>query len=338
MGEWAGKQPVVCRNVHLAHDHVHERVVHRAVAVDGGYEIRWADDHPGAGDLLLGAVDRQLRLHGAVGHVVEPAVIVGKMAYRLASQTRVKVALPHPSDDDQVSVGVRPKFAEGADFQFCFAAWLVLLQIAIDFKMRYRYGIAAVDALRSGVKFKRFFPLGACFQLVVADLQSRVLGRSVTRKQRIILGAGLTVEGAEIRLAVSKMYGPGDACGALGATGRDLADGAEFPVISFFVFENAKPRRLGFDLPVGCLELSLRAGLRIDVRREFRNFRTDEVEVFTGVAAHRIADPRDADRRMNSVLAFRHDVLSIAGQCQGSSRMAARPKSPPPRHGFSLSA
>src|SRR6266481_7117993 len=104
VGEWAGKQPVVCRNVHLAHDHVHERVVHRAVAVDGGYEIRWADDHPGAHDLLLGAVDRQLRLHGAVGHVVEPAVIVGKMAYRLASQARIKVALPHASDDDQMSL------------------------------------------------------------------------------------------------------------------------------------------------------------------------------------------------------------------------------------------
>src|SRR5215472_15924230 len=101
VGERAGKKSVVDRNVHLAHDHVHERVVHRAVAVDGGHEIRWTDGHPGAADLLLGAVDRQLRVHGAVGHVVEPAVIVGKMLYRLASQSRIKVALAHPSDDDQ---------------------------------------------------------------------------------------------------------------------------------------------------------------------------------------------------------------------------------------------
>src|SRR6266481_2885952 len=265
VGEWAGKKPVIRRNVHLAHNHVHERVVHRAVAVDGGHEIRRADNHPSAGDFLRGAIDRQLRLHGAVGHVVEPAVIVRKMAYRLASQARIKVALAHSSDDDQMSLGFRPKFAEGPDFQFCFAAWLVLLQIAIDCKMRYRYDIAAVDALRAGVKFKRFFPLGACFQLVVTDLQSRVLGRSVTRKQRIILGARLTVEGAEIRLAVGKMYGPGDACGALGVTGCDFTDGTKLSVISLFVFENAKPRRLGLDLPVGRLELSLRAGLRIDV-------------------------------------------------------------------------
>src|SRR5262249_25834386 len=189
------------------------------------------------------------------------------------------------SDDDQASVCVRPKFAEGTDSQFRFTAWLVFLQIVIDGEMGYRYGIAAVDALRPGIKFKRFFPLGACFQLVVTDLQSRVLGRSVTRKQRIILGARLTVEGAEIRLAVGKMYGPGDACGALGVTGRDFTDGTKLSVISFFVFENAKPRRLGFDPSVGCLELSLRAGLRIDVRRKFRNFRADEVEVFARVAA-----------------------------------------------------
>jgi len=77
---------------------------------------------------------------------------------------------------------------------------------------------------------------------------------------RIILGARLTVEGAEIRLAVGKMYGPGDACGALGVTGRDFTEGTKLSVISFFVFENAKPRRLGFDFPYGCLELSLRAG------------------------------------------------------------------------------
>src|SRR6516162_229110 len=138
------------------------------------------------------------------------------------------------------------------------------------------------------------------------------------------------MERAEIRLAVGKMRGPDDLYGSCVVAGLDLTDRMEFPVVSLFIFKNAKPRSLGFDLPVGCLELSLRAGLQIDVRRKFRNFRTDEVEVVTGVAAHRIADPRDADRRMNSVLAFRHDVLSIAGQCQGSSRMAARPKSPPP--------
>src|SRR5262245_32640176 len=63
--------------------------------------------------------DRQLRLHRAVGHIVEPAVIVGKLAYRLGSHW-IKVALPHPSDDDQASVCVRSKFAEGTDFQFSF--------------------------------------------------------------------------------------------------------------------------------------------------------------------------------------------------------------------------
>src|SRR5262245_2017784 len=328
VGERAGKKPVVGWNIHLAHDHVDERVVHRAIAADGRHEIGWTDGHPGAGDLLLDAVDRQLRLHGAVGHVVEPAVIVGKMAYRLASQAWIEVALPHPSDDDQVSVCIRPKFAERADLQLRFAARPILLQIAIDCEMRHRYGIAAVDALRPGIKLEPFFSLAACFQLFVAD--RRFSGRSITREQRTVLGAGLTVEGAEIRLAVGKMRRPNDLYGSRAVAGLDLTDGAEFPVTSFFVFKDAKPRRLGFDLPVGCLERSLRAGLRIDVRRKFRNFRADEVEVITGVAARRIADPRDADRRMNSVLAFRHDVLSIAGQCQGSSRMAARPKSPPP--------
>src|SRR5215831_4166015 len=324
VGERAGKKSVVRRNVHLAYDHVYERIVHRAVAVDRGHEIGLPDDNPGAGDLLLGAVDGQLRVHGAVGHIVEPAVIVGKMLYRLASQPRIKVALPHPSDDDQVSVCIRPKFAEGPDFQLRFAARLVFLQIVIDCEMRYRYGIAAVDALRPGIKLERFFSLAACFQLFVAD--GRFSGRSVAREQRIVLGAGLTVEGAEIRLPIGKMRGPNDLYGSCVIAGPNLADRAEFPVISLFVFKNAKPRGLGFDLPVGCLERSLCAGLRIDVRRKFRNFRADEVEVVTGVAAHRIADPRDAERRMNSVLAFRHDVLSIAGQCQGSSRNGRPPE------------
>src|SRR5262245_27190326 len=122
------------------------------------------------------------------------------------------------------------------------------------------------------------------------------------------------------------MRGPSDLYGSCVVAGPNLTDRAEFPVISFFVFKNAKSRRLRFDLPVRCLELPLHAGLRVDVRREFRNFGTDKVEFVTGVAAHRIADPRDADRRMNSVLAFRHDVLSIAGQCQGSSRNGRPPE------------
>src|SRR5262245_29242159 len=185
VGERAGKKPVVGRNVHLAYDHVDERVVHRAIAADGGHEIGWTDDHPGAGDLLPGAVDRQLCLHEAVGHVVEPAVIVGKVTYRLASQARIEVALSHPSDDDQVSVCIRPKFAERADLQLRFAARLVFLQIVIDCEMRYRYGIAAVDALRPGIKLERFFSLAACFQLFVAD--GRFSGRPVTREQRTVL-------------------------------------------------------------------------------------------------------------------------------------------------------
>src|SRR5262249_59148206 len=101
--------------------------------------------------------------------------------------------------------------------------------------------------------------------------------------------------------------------------GLDLTDRAEFPIVPLFIFKNAKACRLGFDLPVRRLELSLRARLRVDVRRKFGNFRTDEVEVFARIVAHRIADPRDADRRMDSVLTFRHDVLSIAGQVRGSS-------------------
>src|SRR5215469_984104 len=123
------------------------------------------------------------------------------------------------------------------------------------------------------------------------------------------------------------MRGPNDLYGSCVVAGPNLTDGAEFPVISFFVFKNAKPRRLRFDLPVRRLELSLHAGLRIDVRREFRNFGTDKVEIIARIAARRIADPRDADRRMDSVLAFRHDVLSTARQHQGSSRIAARSKS-----------
>src|SRR5262249_14632247 len=251
-----------------------------------------------------------------------PAVIVGKLSYRLGSQAWIKVALPHPSDDDQVSVGVRPKFAEGPDFQFRFTAWLFFLQIVIDGEMRYRYDIAAVDALRSGIKLEPFFSLGVCFQLFVTDC--RISGRSVAREQRLVLGANLAMKGAKISLAVGKMHGPHDPHGSCAVAGPDLTCRVEFPVVSFFVFENAKPRRLGLDLPVECLELSLRAGLRIDVRGKFRNFRTDEVEVVTDVAAHRIADPRDADRRMDSVLAFRHDMLSIARQCQGNSCRSPR--------------
>src|SRR5262249_5409869 len=242
VGERTGKKPVVGRNVHLAHDHVDERVVHRAVAADGGPEIGRTHDHPGADDLLLSAVDRQLRLHGAVGHVVEPAVIVGKMAYRLASQARIEVALSHSSDDDQVSVCIRPKFAERADLQLRLAARLVFLQIAIDCEMRHRYGVAAVDALWPRIKLEPFFSLTACFQLVVADC--RFSGRSVAREQRTVLGAGLTVEGAEIRLAVGKMRGPDDLYGWCAVGGLDLTDRVEFPVASFFVFKNAKPRRL----------------------------------------------------------------------------------------------
>src|SRR5262245_11911318 len=325
VGERAGKKSVVRRDVHLAYDHVHERIVHRAVAVDRGHEIGRADNHPGAGDPLLDAVDRQLRLHGTVGHVVEPAVIVGKLLYRLGSQAWIKVALPHPSDDDQVSVCVRPKFAERPDFQFRFTAWLFFLQIAIDGEMGYRYGIAAVDALRPGIKLEPFFSLGVCFQLFVADC--RLSGRSIAREQRIVLRASLAMKGAKISLAVGKMHGPNDLYGSRVVAGPNLTDRMEFPVIPLFVFKNAKPRRLGFDLPVGRLELSLRAGLRIDVGRKFRNFGTDEVEVIARIAAHRIADPRDADRRVNSVVAFRHDVLSTARQHQGSSRIAARSKS-----------
>src|SRR5262249_51742018 len=102
-----------------------------------------------------------------------------KMLYRLASQSRIKVALAHPSDDDQAAIRIRPKFAEGPDFQFCFAARLVLFEIAIDCEMRHRYGIAAVDALRARVKLQRFFSLDLCFHLVITGLQSRVLRRSV---------------------------------------------------------------------------------------------------------------------------------------------------------------
>src|SRR5262249_14489881 len=123
------------------------------------------------------------------------------------------------------------------------------------------------------------------------------------------------------------MRGPNDLYGSCVVAGPNLTDGAEFPIISLFVFKNAKSRRLGFDLAVGCLELALRARLRVDVRRKFRNFRTDEVEVIARIAARGIADPRDADRRMDSVLAFRHDVLSTARQHQGSSRVAACSKS-----------
>src|SRR6516164_7311035 len=127
------------------------------------------------------------------------------------------------------------------------------------------------------------------------------------------------MEGAEIRLAIGNMHGPNDLHGSCIVAGPDLTDRAELAVISLFVFKDAKARCLGFDLPVRCLELSLRAGLLIDIRRKSRNFRTDEVKIVTGVAAYRIANASDANRRMDSVLAFRHDMLSIAGQCQGSS-------------------
>src|SRR5262245_18176240 len=123
------------------------------------------------------------------------------------------------------------------------------------------------------------------------------------------------------------MRGPNDLYGSCVVAGPNLTDRAEFPVISLFVFKNAKSRRLGFDLAVGSLELSFHTGLRVEVRWEFRNFGTDKVEVIARIAARRIDDPRDADRRMDSVLALRHDVLSTARQHQGSSRIAARSKS-----------
>src|SRR5262245_53399744 len=98
------------------------------------------------------------------------------------------------------------------------------------------------------------------------------------------------------------MRGPSDLYGSCVVAGPNLTDRAEFPVISFFVFKNAKSRRLRFDLPVRCLELPLHAGLRVDVCWKFRNFGTDKVEVITRIAARRIADPRDADRRYTSEL------------------------------------
>src|SRR5947207_7075794 len=145
------------------------------------------------------------------------------------------------------------------------------------------------------------------------------------------------MKGTEIRLAISKMCSPNDAHDARAVANPNLTNRPEFPVISLFVFKNAKARRLRFDLPVGCLELSLCARLRIDVRRNAGNFRTHEVEVVAGIGAHRIANPRDANGRMNSVLAFRHDVLSISGAGQGDFMTANRPKSPL-RHRLSLSA
>src|SRR5262245_54615395 len=135
------------------------------------------------------------------------------------------------------------------------------------------------------------------------------------------------MEGAEVRLAVGKMRGPNDLYGSCVVAGPNFTGGAEFPVISLFVFKNAKSRRLGFDLAVRCLEFSLHAGLRVHVRREFRHFGTDKVEVIARIAARGVADPGDADRRMDSVLAFRHDVPSTARQRQRSSRIAARSKS-----------
>src|SRR5262249_52572737 len=105
MGEWTGKKPVVRRNVHFTHHRIHERVVHRTVAVDGRDEIRRTDQHPSADDILLGAIDRQLGADGTVRHIVEPPVIVGKLTYRLAPEAGVEIALPHSSDDHQPSIG-----------------------------------------------------------------------------------------------------------------------------------------------------------------------------------------------------------------------------------------
>src|SRR5262249_60873703 len=96
------------------------------------------------------------------------------MLYRLVSQARIQLASDPPSNDAQDPICIRPNFAERPDLQFRFAAWLVLLQIAIDCEMRYRYGIAAIDVLRAGIKLQPFLSFSACFQLVVTDLQSGV--------------------------------------------------------------------------------------------------------------------------------------------------------------------
>src|SRR5919201_4372080 len=125
------------------------------------------------------------------------------------------------------------------------------------------------------------------------------------------------MEGAEIRLAISKMFSPNDAHDARIIAGPNLTNRSEFPVNSLFVFKNAEACGLRFDLPVGCLEFPYGARLRIDVRCNPGDFRTDEVEVIPGVGAHRIANPRDANGRMNSILAFRHDVPPLPRVGQG---------------------
>src|SRR5262249_42158194 len=143
------------------------------------------------------------------------------------------MTIRRPSASDRSSPRVRIfSFVSPLGFFFFFQMWM-------DGEFGYLYGIPAVDGLRSGIKLEPFFSLGVCFQLFVADC--RFSGRSVAREQRIVFGADLTVEGAEIRLAIGKMRGPGDPHGSCAVAGPGLADRMEFSVTSFFLFKNCKP-------------------------------------------------------------------------------------------------
>jgi hypothetical protein len=128
--------------------------------------------------------------------------------------------------------------------------------------MRHGRRITAVDALWAWVE--PFFSLVLCFHAFIADPQARILCRSV----RVVLRAVLAMERAETRLEVGKMDRSGDLNGARRVACPNLADRMELAVMSHFIFENAKPRSLGFDFSVRGLELPLHAGLWINVRQE----------------------------------------------------------------------
>src|SRR5215831_3111252 len=118
---------------------------------------------------------------------------------------------------------------------------------------------------------------------------------------------------AEARFAIGRMYSPIDGHSAGNVTDLDLADWVEFTVGLLFVFEDSESCSLRPDSAIGCrLECPLRARQRVDICGHIRKFRADKIEIVVVIAAYRIADARDADRRMNSVLALGHECALLS--------------------------
>src|SRR5262249_33820297 len=121
----------------------------------------------------VGAVDRQCGGHRAVGHIVEPTIVVGEvMEPRWGPQAGIEIALSHATADDEVAVAIRAYLAQRLDFHLGFAV-LRLKEVAIDGELRDG-GCAACKRLWSGIEFKQLLARGQSAYGTIAGHQPGV--------------------------------------------------------------------------------------------------------------------------------------------------------------------